>query len=52
MPVKSGAGYDLTRLPMDHVLSYSMASTQLCCCAPKGEVKRLSSRRASWRRRP
>ena len=41
MPVKSGAGYDLTRLPMDHVLSYSMASTQLCCCAPKGEVKAI-----------
>ena len=39
MPVKSGAGYDLTRLPMDRILRYGMSSTQLCCCAAKGEVK-------------
>ena len=39
LPVSSGAGYDLVRLPMDRILRYGMASTQFCCCAARGEIK-------------
>ena len=38
MPVASGAGYNFTRLPMDKIVHYSLATTQLCCLAPKGDL--------------
>ena len=38
LPVSAGAGYNMTRMPLDKIVHYSLATEQLCCCAPKGTL--------------
>jgi len=38
MSVANGGGYNMTRLPMDRITRYTLATSRLLCLAPKGDL--------------